>query len=577
MMIIQTKPTAEDYSNRWCLLLVAILLAMTVLIGRAVYLQVLDRQFLKKQGDMRHVEVLPVPSHRGRIMDRNGEFLAISTPVKSLWINPREFREADVSDAKVRAMADLIEMTPSDILNRLGRDENRVFIYLKRRISPELADQVMALDIPGVYSEREYRRYYPSGEVAAHLLGFTNIDDSGQEGMELAYNDWLRGSEGAKRIRRDGRRRIIEDLEDIKQPVPGKDLTLSIDQRLQYLAYRELDKAVYQHQAKSGSLALLDTHTGEVLALVNQPSYNPNGSGKPKGSATRNRALTDIYEPGSTVKPFVVACALELGLFRPDTIVDTSPGHLQVGQNTVKDVHNYGVLDVSRVLQKSSNVGVTKIALNVPARKLWAFFNNLGFGQPIDTSFPGEAHGRLPDYRGWDAFEQATLSFGYGMSTSTLQLARSYLALANDGVMPMVGVLKRDGSTETHAIMSAGTAANVRTMLEQVVTREGTALKASIPGFKVAGKTGTVRKSSGRGGYAESLYLSVFAGMAPASSPRLVMVVMIDEPSAGEYYGGAVAAPVFSTVMEGALRHLNIAPDQKETVPLFAAERDEAA
>jgi len=576
-MIIQPKTTEEDYSYRWRLLLVAILMAMTVLIGRAVYLQVLDRQFLKKQGDMRHVDVLPVPSHRGRIIDRNGELLAISTPVKSLWINPREFREADVSASRIRTMAGLIELSPTEIQKRIGTDQNRAFSYLKRRISPEVVDQVMALDIPGIYAEREYRRYYPSGEVAAHLLGFTNIDDSGQEGMELAYNDWLRGAEGARRIMRDGRRRIIEDIENIKQPIPGKDLTLSIDQRLQYLAYRELKKAVIQHQAKSGSLALLDTHTGEVLALVNQPSYNPNGSGKPKGSATRNRAMTDIYEPGSTVKPFVVACALELGLFRPDTIIDTTPGRMTVGQNVVKDVHNYGVLDVTHVLQKSSNVGVTKIALNVPARKLWAFFNNLGFGQPLDTSFPGEARGRLPDYHGWDAFEQATLSFGYGMSTSTLQLARGYLAIANDGVMPMVGVLKRDGSTETHDIMSAGTARNVRTMLEQVVTREGTALKAGIPGFRVAGKTGTVKKNSGAGGYTEALYLSVFAGMAPASNPRLVMVVMIDEPSAGEYYGGAVAAPVFSSVMEGALRQLNIAPDQKETVPLFAAERDEAA
>jgi cell division protein FtsI (penicillin-binding protein 3) len=577
MMIIQPKSAEENYSHRWHLLLMSLLLALTVLIGRAVYLQVLDRQFLQKQGDMRHVDVLPLPSHRGRIIDRNGELLAISTPVKSLWVNPREFREADVAAHQVQVMADLIELPVAEIYRRTGTDDNRVFSYLKRRMNPELVDQVMALNIPGVYAEREYRRYYPGGEVAAHLIGFTNIDDSGQEGMELAYNDWLSGSEGARRILRDGKRRIIEDIENIKPPLPGKDLTLSIDQRLQYLAYRELKRAVIQHQAKSGSLALLDTHTGEVLALVNQPSYNPNGSGKPKGSATRNRALTDIYEPGSTVKPFVVACALELGLFRPDTVIDTTPGRMTVGRNTVRDVHNYGVLDVAHILQKSSNVGVTKIALNVPARKLWAFFNNLGFGQSLDTGFPGEARGRLPDYRGWDAFEQATLSFGYGMSTSTLQLARGYLALANDGIMPMVGVLKRDGSTETHQIMSAGAARSVRTMLEQVVTREGTALKASIPGFRVAGKTGTVKKSSATGGYTESLYLSVFAGMAPASNPRLVMVVMIDEPSAGEYYGGAVAAPVFSSVMEGALRQLNVAPDQKETVPLFAAERDEAA
>jgi cell division protein FtsI (penicillin-binding protein 3) len=351
---------------------------------------------------------------------------------------------------------------------------------------------------------------------------------------------------------------------------------LSIDQRLQYLAYRELKKAVLQHQARSGSLALLDAQTGEVLAIVNQPSYNPNSRIQVKGSASRNRAITDVFEPGSTMKPFVVALALELGLYRPDTVIDTTPGTMRVGRNVVKDIHNYGVLDVAHVLQKSSNVGVTKIALNLPARKLWAFYNNLGFGQPLETGFPGEANGRLPDYQGWSPFEQATLSFGYGMSASTLQLARAYLALANDGVMPMVSLVKRDKAPESHRIMSDHTAVSVRRMLERVVSREGTALKAAIPGFRVAGKTGTVKKSA-VGGYSSSQYLSVFAGMAPASKPRLVMAVMIDEPSAGEYYGGAVAAPVFSRVMEGALRLLNIAPDQEETMPILAAQQDEPA
>jgi cell division protein FtsI (penicillin-binding protein 3) len=412
--------------------------------------------------------------------------------------------------------------------------------------------------------------------VAAHLVGFTNIDDKGQEAMELAYDDWLKGVEGAKRIIRDGKRRVIEDLESIRPPVPGKDLALSIDQRLQYLAYRELKKAVLQHQARSGSLALLDTQTGEVLAIVNQPSYNPNSRTQVKGSASRNRAITDIYEPGSTMKPFVVALGLELGLYRPDTVIDTAPGTMRVGHNIVKDIHNYGVLDVAHVLQKSSNVGVTKIALNLPSKKFWAFYNNLGFGQPLETGFPGEANGRLSDYQGWSPFEQATLSFGYGVSASTLQLARAYLSLANDGVMPMVSLVKRNKSPELHRIMSVQTAGGVRAMLEQVVTREGTALKAAIPGFRVAGKTGTVKKS-GVGGYSSSRYLSVFAGMAPVSKPRLVMVVMIDEPSAGEYYGGAVAAPVFSRVMEGALRLLNIAPDQGDIMPILAAQQDEPA
>jgi len=577
MLIIQPRPVSEaDYSGRWYLLLVIMLAAMTILIGRAVYLQVLDRQFLKHQGDLRHIGILPVPAHRGRIFDRNGELLAISTPVKSIWVNPKEFHEAQIPADKLKSLADLLGISSKALEKRIGGDENRSFVYLKRRINPELADQVMALDIAGVYSEREYRRYYPTGEVAAHLVGFTNIDDKGQEAMELAYDDWLKGIEGAKRIIRDGRRRVIEDLESIRTPVPGKDLVLSIDQRLQYLAYRELKKAVLQHQARSGSLALLDTQTGEVLAMVSQPSYNPNSRIQMKTSASRNRAITDVYEPGSTMKPFAVALGLELGLYHPDTVIDTTPGTLRVGHNIVKDIHNYGVLDVAHVLQKSSNVGVTKIALNLPSKKFWAFYNNLGFGQPLETGFPGEANGRLTDYQSWNPFEQATLSFGYGVSASTLQLGRAYLSLANDGVMPMVSLIKRDKSPESHRIMSAKTAVSVRTMLEEVVTREGTALKAAIPGFRVAGKTGTVKKS-GPGGYSSSLYMSVFAGMAPASKPRLVMVVMIDEPSAGEYYGGAVAAPVFSRVMEGALRLLNVTPDQEEIMPILAAQQDEPA
>jgi cell division protein FtsI (penicillin-binding protein 3) len=577
MRIIQPSlADEEDYSGRWRFLLVAMLISMTVLIGRAVYLQVLDRQFLKQQGDLRHVGVLPVSAHRGRIIDRNGELLAVSMPVKSIWANPKEFRKAEVPPDKLKAMADLLGLSVEDIEMRIGSDENRGFAYLKRRINPELADQAIGLGVPGVYGEREYRRYYPTGEVTAHLLGFTDIEDKGQEGMELAFDDSLKGVEGAKRIIRDGQRRVIEGLEDIRLPVPGQDLTLSIDERLQYLAYRELKKAVMQHQARSGSLVLLDTQTGEVLAMVNQPSFNPNSRAKMKGNASRNRAIADLYEPGSTMKPFAVACALELGLTRPETVIDTNPGQMQVGHNTVKDVHNYGVLDVAHILQKSSNVGVTKIALNVPAKKFWAFYNNLGFGQPLETGFPGEATGRLPGYQGWNAFEQATLSFGYGVSTSTLQLGRAYLSLANDGVIPMVSLLKRNKPPETHRIMSSRTAITVRTMLERVVTREGTAVKASVPGFRVAGKTGTVKKA-GPHGYSSNLYMGVFAGIAPASKPRLAMIVMIDEPSAGQYYGGAVAAPVFSSVMEGALRLLNIAPDESATTPLMAGRQDEPA
>jgi len=573
MLINQTKLTEDmDYASRWRFLLVALIAAMIGLVGRAVDLQVLDRQFLQHEGDMRHVRVIPVPAHRGRIIDRNGELLAISTPVKSVWVNPKEF---EASEQELKAVGEVLGLPVKDIRTRVA-DPSRGFAYLKRRISPELADQAIALRIPGLYADREYRRYYPAGEVTSHLLGFNNIDDHGQEGMELAYNDWLRGVPGSKRIIRDGQRRIIEDVENVRPPVPGKDLALSIDQRLQYLAYRELKKAVMHHQAKSGSLVLLDAQNGEVLAMVNQPSFNPNSRLKLNGGVSRNRAITDVFEPGSTVKPFLVACALELGLVRPDTIIDTTPGQMHVGRNVVRDVHNYGVLDVAHILQKSSNVGVTKIALSLPSNKFWAFYNNLGFGQPLDTGFPGEASGTLSDHQGWNSFEQATLSFGYGLSASTLQLGRAYLALANEGVMPMVGLLKRDKPVESHRIMSARTAISVRTMLEQVVTREGTALKAEVPGFRVAGKTGTVKKT-GANGYEKASYLSVFAGMAPASKPKLVMVVMIDEPSAGEYYGGAVAAPVFSSVMEGALRLLNIEPDKDEGPALITAQQGEAA
>lgn len=574
MMIIQPRRIEQDdYSGRWRFLLVMILISMTVLIGRAVYLQVLDRQFLKQQGDLRHVGILPVSAHRGRIIDRNGELLAVSTPVKSIWVNPKEFIKAQTPPDKLRALASLLGVSVKDIEARVGVDEDRSFAYLKRRMPPELADRVIDLGVAGVYAEREFRRYYPTGEVTAHLLGFTDINDQGQEGMELAFNGPLKGVDGAKRIVRDGKRRIIEAMEDIALPVPGKDLSLSIDERLQYLAYRELKKAVLQHRARAGSLVLLDTQTGEILAMVNQPSYNPNSRAKMKSGVSRNRSITDLFEPGSTMKPFAVACALELGLTRPEAVFHT--GQMHVGSNVVKDVHNYGTLDVAHILQKSSNVGVTQIALKVPPRKFWAFYNNLGFGQAPDTGFPGEASGRLPHYSGWNAFEQATLSFGYGVSTSTLQLGRAYLAFANDGIMPMVTLLKRTEPPETHRIMSAKVAVTIRTMLERVVSREGTAIKASVPGYRVAGKTGTVKKTGARG-YTDSLYLAVFSGIAPASHPRLAMVVMIDEPSAGEYYGGAVAAPVFSAVMEGALRLLNIAPDEP-VAPIMAAQSDEPA
>ncbi|MDF9391291.1 MULTISPECIES: peptidoglycan D,D-transpeptidase FtsI family protein [Methylococcus] len=573
MMYITNPQRERDYGARWSLLLIGMMAAMLVLVGRAVNLQVVDRQFLKHQGDLRHMGVVPLPAHRGRILDRNGDLLATSCPVKSIWVNPKEF---EATEAQYQALAGLIGDTPEDLKRRLGEaGPNRAFVYLRRRVSPELADQVTALGLSGVYTEEEYRRYYPTGEVTAHVLGFTDIDDKGQEGLELAFDGHLKGIEGVRRIIRDGKRRVIEDVESVRQPVPGKDLSISIDQRLQYLAYRELKKTVQQHRAKAGALVMLDAKTGEVLAMVNQPTFNPNSRSGTVPGATRNRAVTDLFEPGSTMKPFAVACALEMGAFRANAVINTAPGLMHVGSNVVKDVHNYGVLDVAGVLRKSSNVGVTKMALALPADKFWSFYHDLGFGQVLGTGFPGEAQGRMPDRKGLRPFAQATLSFGYGVSASPLHLARAYLALASDGVMPPVSLLRLDRPPEPVRVMSKKTAMTVRNMLEGVVSVDGTAIKASIPGFRVAGKTGTVKKSAGRGGYQSSRYISVFAGMAPASDPRLVTVVMIDEPSGGEYYGGAVAAPAFAAVMEPALRLLNVQPDQDMGQSILSAQKDE--
>lgn len=537
MRIISPKSVNQDDGLRSRILLGILLSALSVLVGRAVYLQVLDKQFLKRQGDLRHVGIMPVPAHRGRIIDRSGEVLAVSTPVKTIWVNPKEFLKSTVTVDKVEALAHLLGMKAEELIHRIGDDESRAFAYLKRKISLDQADQVMALSLPGIYADREYKRYYPTGEVTAHLVGSTNIDGKGQEGMELVLDSALKGVDGARRSVRDGKRRIIEKMEEVRQPVPGRDLALSIDARLQYVAHRELKNAVTQHKARSGTLVLLDARTGEVLAMSNQPAFNPNARGKISGDVSRNRAITDLFEPGSTMKPFAVACALELGLTHPHAMINTAGGEWHIGSNVVKDVHSYGAMDVTRVIQKSSNVGTSKIALTIPSKKLWAFYHNLGFGQTLETSFPGEARGHLASYQGWGAFEQATLSFGYGVSVSALQLARAYTALANDGVMPMTSLTKVDGEVDAHRIMSAKTANSMMAMLETVVSKDGTAFQASVPGFRAAGKTGTVKRLGARG-YTTSSYNALFAGVAPASNPRLVMVVVIDEPSAGDYYGG---------------------------------------
>lgn len=548
----------DDYAGRWRFLLVALIAGMVVLAARASFLQVLDRQFLQHEGNARHVGVMPIAAHRGRVLDRNGELLAISSPVKSIWANPREFRP---DEPQLRMLAGILGMTIGDLRGLVTADPDRTFVFLKRRISPESADRILALKIPGVYADREYQRYYPSGEVAAHVVGFNNIDDKGQEGVELSFDKALRGVEGARRIIRDGRRRIIEDLEDVRDPVPGRDVRLSIDQRLQYLAYRELKKAVLKHRAKSGSLVLLDAENGDILAMVNQPSFNPNSHKAITNGVFRNRAITDLFEPGSTMKPFTVAAALESGKYRPGTFIDTAPGYYKIGRHLVRDKHNLGYIDVTTIIEKSSNVGISKIALAIEPAQMWKMFSGVGFGQPTGGNFPGEVTGLLADYRGWKEIERATLSFGYGLSVTPLQLCLAYTVLGDKGRLKPVSFVPIAGAVETREIMSERTATEIIRMMETVVSEQGTANLARVAGYRVAGKTGTVQKL-GAEGYSDKHYVAVFAGLAPASNPRLAMAVVINDPQGDEYYGGQVAAPVFSRVMTGALRMLGMLPDE---------------
>ena len=551
-----------NFDGRRTFLFLCMALAAVALLWRAVCLQVLDTEFLQSQADARHLRVVSLPAHRGKILDRNGEPLAISTPVESVWVNPQALGS---EQQRIPELTKLLSLDYDKVQRLLASRADREFIYLRRHISPGLASQVAALKIPGVYLQREYRRYYPGGEVAAHIIGFTNIDDSGQEGIELAYEEWLDGEPGAKRVVKDGNHKIIEDVESIRRPRPGKDLVLSIDRRIQYLAYRELKAVMKEHKARSASAVVLDIKNGEVIAMVNQPSFNPNKRQQLRSSSMRNRAVTDVFEPGSTMKPFIVASALESGRYQPETPVSTSPGWLRVGVNTVRDVHDYGLLDVSGVIRKSSNVGISKIALSLPADEIWTLLTELGFGAQTFSGFPGEASGLLSYHGDWNAIETATLAYGYGVSVTPLQLAQAYAVLATGGIKRSVVFLRDSDVTEERRIMPAVIARQVRNMLEQAAGPNGTAPLAQVPGYRVAGKTGTVKKSS-VGGYSSNKYLAVFAGMAPASDPRFVMVVMVDEPANGKYYGGQVAAPVFSKVMAGALRLMAVPPDD---VPLL--------
>jgi cell division protein FtsI (penicillin-binding protein 3) len=544
------------YRARRYTVLAVLALACASLIWRSVDRQVFETAFLQEQGELRYLRVMEVGASRGMITDRNGEPLAISTPVKSVTANPRRLQ----GDAEtIGALAATLSLDPDRLRRILSSD--RGFVYLRRRINPDLAEEVRKLDLEGIDLQSEYRRFYPSGEVMAHMIGFSNIDDQGQEGLELLYDDWLSGTKGAKRVIKDGKGHVVEQVENIQSPSPGKDLVTSLDRRLQFLAYRELKAAVNKHHARSGSAVILDVRSGEILAMANSPSYNPNAPRSSRSDSLRNRAVTDVFEAGSTMKPFTVAAALENGRIKPDTPIDVTPGQLKVGHYLVRDHRNYGMIDVATVLRKSSNVGASKIALSMEPESLWRVYSRFGFGETTGSLFPGESSGRLPYYADWSPFEQATLSFGYGLSVTPLQLVRAYAVLANDGMRLPASLLKLERPPEGERVLRRSTARSLMKMLETVVSSEGSAPLAAIPGYRVAGKTGTAKKAVA-GGYAEDKYLSLFVGVAPVSDPRLVMAVIIDEPQGDEYYGGLVAAPVFAKVMSGALRLLNIPPDK---------------
>lgn len=558
---------------RLSIVYVALGCATLMLIWRVVDLHVFHKDFLQNQGDARYLRVVPIPAHRGMIMDRHGEPLAISTPVDSVWVQPTVFTSAYNDWPK---LARLLKLDLAHVKRTVSLRKDKEFVYLKRHISPDLARQVMALELPGVNLQREYHRYYPAGEVAAHVLGFSNVDDLGQEGLELAYDEWLKGVPGSQRVLKDRLGRVVRHVEQIRKPVPGRDLTLSLDRRLQYLAYRELKRTVIQHKAHSGSAVILDVHSGEVLAMVNQPSYNPNNRDQFKGGQTRNRAVTDLLEPGSTVKPFTVAAALESGRFRASSLVDTTPGQMRLGKAVIRDSRNYGKISLAKVIQKSSNVGASKIALALSDETLWKVHARLGFGNATDSGFPGEAGGLLSHARHWRDIEKATLAYGYGLSVTPLQLARAYSVLASKGVLKPVSFLRIDDAIEGERVISASTASQVSRMLEAVVQEGGTGTRAQIAGYKVAGKTGTVKKAVA-GGYSDDRYIAVFAGIAPASQPRLAMVVTINEPRGEIYYGGEVAAPVFSKVMAGALRMMGVPPDDVTRRPVKIAALNPSA
>ena len=524
------------------------------LIGRAFYLQILNNDFLQEKGESRYRRDLQISASRGKIADRHGDVLAISTPMKSVWAVPSEAR---LNGAQVRELAALLEMDVKELNRRLGSEKN--FVFLQRQLPPDIGERVAALKLPGIGQDKEYRRFYPSGEMTAHVVGFTGVDDKGLEGVELAFQGQLLGHPGSRSVIRDRRGQIVEDVGSIHMPQDGKDIRLSLDGKLQYLAYSALKQAVAESKAKAGGVVVADVKTGEILALANWPTYNPNNRERLSGAQLRNRAVTDTFEPGSTLKPFGVALALDAGKVRYDTLINCA-GKLTIGKATISDTKDHGTLSVAQIIQKSSNIGVAKIAAMMPAQQMWEMFDAIGFGQPPRLGFPGEVGGRLRPWKTWLPIEQATMSYGYGISVSLMQLARSYMVFARDGDLIPLTLLRHEGAPlAATQIFTQQTAREVRAMLEMAAQPGGSAPQAQVPGYRVAGKTGTAHKLEG-GQYAKK-YVSSFVGFAPASDPRLVIAVMIDEPTAGKHYGGSVAGPVFANIMGGALRTMGVPHD----------------
>ena len=560
---------AIGYRWRSALVLGLVVAGAVGLAARAVELQLLDHGFLAKQGDERSMRVVKIAAHRGAITDRSGEPLAVSTPVDSVWVNPQELND---NIDQLPKLAKALKEDQQLLARRITSNLDREFLYLVRHMPPEQAAHIKALGIPGVYLLREYRRYYPAGEVAGHVVGFTTVDDQGQEGLELGYDQLLNGEDGAKRVIQDLYGRYVENVESIRAPRPGRDLVTSIDLRIQYLAYRELKSAMQEYRAQAGSVIVIDVDTGEVLAMVNQPSYNPNDREQLKAGLYRNRAATDIFEPGSSIKPFIIAAALASGQYRVDSVVDTSPGFLQVGNKVFEDETNLGVIDLATILAKSSNVGAAKVALSLKPEQIWSTLSSLGLGQVTGSSYPGESAGMLSNYSHWRPIGIATLSHGYGLSVTPLQLAHAYATIGAGGIRRPISFERVAGPVPGEQVLDPKVAHGLVQLMEQVVEKGGTATRASLIGYRVSGKTGTAFKSIA-GGYSTDRIMAVFAGLVPASHPKLATVVVIDEPSRDLHetstlaQGGTVAAPVFANVMAGALRLMDVPPDDLQNVP----------